>query len=161
MRSEELLSLQWNQINLERREITLHKTKSGLPRVIPLSPNAVSTFVAIQRHITSAYVFCDRGTGNRYKTVKSSFKNACQRAHITNFRFHDLRHTFASWQIQNGMDLYRLSRILGHSTIQMTTKYAHLATTDLHEAMDMAATKMATREEDSKATIHGFAQSES
>jgi integrase/recombinase XerD len=160
MRSEELLSLQWNQINLERREITLHKTKSGLPRVIPLSPIAVSTFVAIPRHITSAYVFCDRVTGERYRSLKTAFRSACRRANITNFRFHDLRHTFASWQVQNGMDLYRLSRILGHSTIQMTSKYAHLATADLHDAMNTAATKMATREEDSKPTSHHFEQSE-
>jgi integrase len=154
MRSEELLSLTWPQISFERQEISLHKTKSGLPRVIPLTSLAVATFVAIPRHVTSPFVFCD-GTGKRYRSVKSAFKNACRKAGITNFRFHDLRHTFASWAVQGGMDLYRLSRILGHSTTQMTAKYAHLATSDLHDAIQRVATNMATGAEDiSKPSSH-------
>lgn len=151
MRSEELLSLTWSQVNLERQEVTLHRTKSGLPRVIPLTPVAVATFVAITRHVTSPYVFCDQ-SGKRYKSVKSGFKGACRKAGITNFRFHDVRHTFASWAVQGGMDLYRLSRILGHATTQMTAKYAHLATSDLHAAMAKVATNMATGASDSVVT---------
>ena len=144
MRSEEILSLKWSQINLDRREITLTKTKSGLPRVIPMTDQAVTTFVATLRHVTSPYVFCNRTTGERYRSVKKAFHSACRRSQITDFRFHDLRHTFASWSVQGGMDLYRLSRILGHATTQMTARYAHLATADLHAAVRSVATFMAT-----------------
>ena len=60
------------------------------------------------------------------------------------FRWHDLRHTFASWHVQSGTDLYRLSRMLGHSTLQMSARYAHLATEHLHQAVRDMATSMAT-----------------
>jgi integrase/recombinase XerD len=64
--------------------------------------------------------------------MKKGFNAACRRAKITGIRWHDLRHTFASWFVQSGGDLYHLSRILGHSTVQMTTRYSHLRTGDLH-----------------------------
>jgi integrase len=157
MRSEELLSLTWDQVSLDRREITLTRTKSSLPRVIPLSDAAVTVFVAMDRHVTSRHVFCDMSTGARYGSVKKAFRAACRRAKIENFRFHDLRHTFASWAVQGGMDLYRLSRILGHATTQMTARYAHLATADLHDAIQKVATNTATSAEENAAT--GLARS--
>jgi len=144
LRSEELLGLKWGQIDLDRREIQLVVTKSKQPRVVPLSDRAVAVFVATSRIGDSPFVFTNPRTGNRYKTVKRSFQAACRRSGIEDFRFHDLRHTFASWAVQNGADLYRLSRILGHSTLQMTTRYAHLATEHLHEVVKGMATSMAT-----------------
>ena len=54
--------------------------------------------------------------------MKKGFNAACRRAKITGIRWHDLRHAFASWFVQSGGDLYHLSRILGHSTVQMTTR---------------------------------------
>jgi integrase len=59
--------------------------------------------------------------------VEGSFEDLLERAKIENFRFHDLRHTFASWYMMNGGDLYELARILGHSNIKMTERYAKLA----------------------------------
>ncbi len=57
-------------------------------------------------------------------------------------RYHDLRHTFASWWVQGGGgDLYRPSRVLGHATLQMTTRYGHLRTADLHEELERVAQK--------------------
>ena len=73
------------------------------------------------------------------------FTSARRRAGITDFRFHDLRHTFASWFVQDGGDLYRLSRILGHTTLQMTSRYSHLRTDDLHDEMDRVAQKRARK----------------
>ena len=83
-------------------------------------------------------------TGKRYRNVWRSFRRACSRAGIADFRWHDLRHTFASWHVQSGTDLYRLSRMLGHSTLQMSARYAHLATEHLHQAVRDMATSMAT-----------------
>ena len=152
MRAEEILSLTWVQVDLDRREITLTKTKTNTPRVVPLSREAVAVFVTTPRHITSAWVFCDPLTGRRYRKLKTGFHGACRRAGIENFRFHDLRHTFASWAVQSGMDLYRLSRILGHATTQMTQRYAHLATADLHAAIEQMDARVVTKVEDSAAT---------
>ena len=65
-----------------------------------------------------------KGTRRR---VESSFEDLLVRAEIEDFRFHDLRHTFASWYMMNGGDLYELAKILGHSNIKMTERYAKLA----------------------------------
>jgi integrase/recombinase XerD len=144
MRLEELLGLRWEQVHLERREVRLVVTKSNRPRVIPLSDRAVAILAAGPRITTSPHVFINPQTGNRYRSLQQSFRKACSRAGITDFRWHDLRHTFASWHVQSGTDLYRLSRMLGHSTLQMSARYAHLATEQLHQAVRDMATSMAT-----------------
>ena len=59
--------------------------------------------------------------------MEGSFEDLLERAGIEDFRFHDLRHTFASWYMMNGGDLYELAKILGHSNIKMTERYAKLA----------------------------------
>ena len=59
--------------------------------------------------------------------MEGSFEDLLERANIQDFRFHDLRHTFASWYMMNGGDLYELAKILGHSNIKMTERYAKLA----------------------------------
>lgn len=144
MRRGEILSLKLDQVDLERREIRLTVTKTKRPRVIPLSDRAVAVLVAIASDRPHGYVFINPTTNKPYTSVKKAFGSACQKAGITNFRFHDLRHTFASWSVQGGADLYRLSRILGHTNLQMTTRYAHLSTQDLHDLVRDLATKTAT-----------------
>ena len=149
MRLEELLSLKWEHVDLERREVRLIVTKSKQPRVIPLSDRAVAIIAAAARSAqASPYVFTNPASGSRFKTVKRAFRTACRRAGVQDMRFHDLRHTFASWAVQSGADLYRLSRILGHTTLQMTARYAHLATEHLHEVIKNMATPMATEHSD-------------
>ena len=100
MRLEELLSLKWEQVDLERREVRLVVTKSKRPRMVPLSDNAVAVLVAGTRdHRASTYVFINSATGERYRTIKRAFRTACRRAGLEDLRFHDLRHTFASWAV--------------------------------------------------------------
>lgn len=146
MRLEELLSLRWSQVDLRRHEITLTETKTDTPRIVPIDGTGVGTFAALPRHFRGPWVFW-HGDGLRYTTIKTAFRAALRRAEIKNFRFHDLRHTFASWAVQSGMDLYPLSRILGHKTMAMTARYAHLRTADLHEAV---GTKFGTDSGDSQ-----------
>lgn len=144
MRRGEILSLKLDQVDLERREIRLIVTKTKRPRVIPLSDRVVAVLAAIASERSHGYVFINPTTNKPYKSVKKAFSSACRRAGVENFRFHDLRHTFASWSVQGGADLYRLSRILGHANLQMTTRYAHLSTQDLHDLVRDLATKTAT-----------------
>ena len=143
MRKEELLSLRLEQIDLRRREVHLEVTKTSSPRRVPLSVTAVDAIRDLlerRDRPTSPYLFCKSG-GARIGDPKKGFNAACARAGLSDFRFHDLRHTFASWWVQGGGDLYRLSRVLGHATLQMTARYGHLRTTDLHEEMERVAQK--------------------
>jgi len=70
--------------------------------------------------------------------VDKSFEPILQEAGVTDFRFHDLRHTFASWYMMNGGDLYELAKILGHSNIRMTERYAKLGKTHIARTGDTA-----------------------
>ena len=72
------------------------------------------------------YVFTDR-EGKRFQSLHHSFASACRRAGIKDFRFHDLRHTFASRLLMSGADIVAVKELLGHKSMQMTLRYAHLA----------------------------------
>ena len=73
--------------------------------------------------------------GDRVLDLKKSFKRACSQAGIIDFRIHALRHMFASWLVMDGVPLYDVSKILRHSNIRMTEKYAHLAPDHLQKAI--------------------------
>ena len=97
------------------------------PHFKPLSSNQehrVLTNRTISEHRRYPAFACS-GSGERQR-VEGSFEDSLERAEIEDFRFHDLRHTFASWYMMNGDDLYELAKILGHSNIKMTERYAKL-----------------------------------
>jgi len=75
--------------------------------------------------------------GRPYKSVRNAFEKAVKEAGINDFRFHDLRHTFASWLVMRGASLTVVGRILGHKTPQMTTRYAHLAEDYLADTVEL------------------------
>jgi len=143
LRKEELLGLTVASIDFRRRELHLEVTKTSSPRRVPLSPKAMETIKELLEQRSrprSRYLFC-KLDGRRIGNPKKAFLGACRRAGIPDFRFHDLRHTFASWWVQDGGDLYRLSRVLGHATLQMTARYGHLRTDDLHDELRTVAQK--------------------
>jgi integrase/recombinase XerD len=143
LRKEELLGLKVSSIDFRRRELHLDVTKTSSPRRVPLSPVALATIKELLEQRSrprSTYLFC-KADGTRIGNPKKAFWGAWRRAKIDDFRFHDLRHTFASWWVQEGGDLYRLSRILGHATLQMSARYGHLRTDDLHDELNRVAQK--------------------
>jgi integrase len=123
MRRGELLSLKWEQIR--NGFIYLTETKSGKARQIPINDRLAAVLKDIRRknHLKSEYVFCDF-QGRRFYEVKRSFTSACRRAGIEDFRFHDLRHTFASRLVMRGASLKAVQELLGHADLKMTMRYA-------------------------------------
>jgi len=127
MRKEETLSLQWEKhIDLNHGFILLDVTKNGERREVPMNQAVRDTLRGMVRRIDVPYVFSD-GNGNRFKDVKRSFKSALRKAGIKDFRFHDLRHTFASHLVMAGIDLTTVKELLGHKNLTMTLRYAHLS----------------------------------
>ena len=85
--------------------------------------------------------------------MKKSFKTALKNADIEDFRFHDLRHTFASWSVMKGVDLYTVQKLLGHTSITTTQRYAHLAPGYLEREIGKIDDYIATENESSEKSI--------
>ena len=133
MRRGEMLGLEWRRVDLQNRLIRLdaEHTKTAKRRTVPLNENARAAILGQLRFRSahcpdSPWAFCNIN-GQRITTIKRSFATACRRAGIQDFRIHDLRHTCAAWLVTAGVALPEVRDLLGHSTIQMTERYAHLA----------------------------------
>lgn len=149
MRFSEQMGLTWDRVDLERGEVHLVRTKNGTRRTVPLEPAALRVLTAQMRHFKSPYVFW-HDDGERYRTLRESFGTAVRKAEIKDFTWHDLRHTFASWKAQAGIDMYRLQQLLGHKHPAMTQRYAHLRTDDLRKELRRVRTKTGTHARDRK-----------
>lgn len=135
LRAEELISLQWPQIDLRKREMTAINTKAGKDRIVPLRPRAVGILASQFRHIKSRLVFHHKD-GLPYKTLNKAFQKAAAAAKVKDVTLHDLRRSFTCWRYSEGVPLNVLSRLLGHHSYAVTEKsYAFLQTEDLHKAM--------------------------
>jgi integrase len=143
MRKGEILRLKWEQVDLRHGFILLDRTKNGERREIPINTSLRNSFQNLTRRINVSYVFHDPNTGSPYKDVKRSFPSACKRAGIRDFRFHDLRHTFASHLVMAGVDLTTVKELLGHKTLTMTLRYAHLAPSHKMKAVDILDQQLA------------------
>jgi integrase len=136
-RKDEILSLTWQYVDLVHGFVKITKTKNGESRDIAINATLAEMFRGIVRRIDSPYVFVNPETGTRYQDIKRSFATACHKAAIMDFKFHDLRHTFASHLIMAGVDLTTVSRLLGHKSLAMTLRYSHLAPDHLQRAVDV------------------------
>ena len=115
MRQGEILSLEWRDVDLAGHRIRVRESKSGEPRTIPMSANCADVLSAHPRSLGSELVFpAPNGKRLTRGALTKRFHNACGRAGIADFRFHDLRHTTASWAVQRHVDIGRLAKVLGH-----------------------------------------------
>jgi integrase len=137
MRKGEILGLKWDNVDLKHRFILLDKTKNGDRREIPINDTLRGIFQGIARRLDVPYVFFDQSTGKAIQDVKRSFSSACRRAGIRDFHFHDMRHTFASHLVMAGIDITTVKELLGHKTLTMTLRYAHLAPSHKVNAVDI------------------------
>lgn len=145
MRRGEMLWLDWARVDLTNGLIHLtgEHTKSGKRRSVPI--NAEARMALNNRAMYraehcpgSAWVFCN-AEGNRIASVKHSFSSACRRAGIYDFRVHDLRHTCAAWLVNAGVGLHAVRDLLGHSSVKVTERYAHLSPDVIRAAVAVLA----------------------
>ena len=138
MRHGEIAALRKPMFLWERSEIVLPVavTKSSEERVIPLCAEIVSELKAHCAKAPRDLVFYHQPhplePAQPYKAFTRFWHGARRRAELKDVRFHDLRHTFGSWWVQSGGDIYPLSKVMGHTTTQMTERYAHLNTEAAH-----------------------------
>ena len=144
LRQGELLSLEWNRVNLFRKTILIQKTKNGKPKTLPL--NKVALDVLNRRSkvksIKNGLVFFNRNCQKiPNSNLRLSFHRVMRKVGIKDFRWHDLRHTFATRLAQADVDLYKISKLLlGHKDIKMTQRYSHHCPDSLRDGVEILET---------------------
>jgi integrase len=132
----EILSLKWVDVFLKEGYLHLKDSKTG-EKTIPLSESAKAVLGNITRVKENPYVFVGTKPGTSLTTLKRAWTNVRRLANLEEVRIHDLRHTFASLAIKQGVDLYTVSKLLGHKNIATTTRYAHLEMKQLLKATNV------------------------
>ncbi|MFC1580006.1 tyrosine-type recombinase/integrase [Thermodesulfobacteriota bacterium] len=142
MRRGEQFGLRWEDINFQTRIITIPRSKNGEVRHIPMNDRVVEILRNLPSRFKGEYVF----TSSNWQTpmdadnfVYRVFKPALAEAKIKDFRWHDLRHTFASRLVMAGEDIRTVQELMGHKNITMTMKYSHLSPKHLMEAVQRLA----------------------
>jgi integrase len=128
MRQGEILGLTWTGVDLFRRTVTVFKSKNGERRTIPLNQTSLEllTHKYGSRLVDTELVFpSEAQTRLNASNISRSLNLVLEKATMTDFHFHDLRHTCATRMIQGGVDLYKVQRLLGHKSPIMTQRYAH------------------------------------
>jgi len=134
LRQMNVLKLEWSQVDLERRHAWIHaaQSKNRRPIAIPLNETAYTVLTRqMGKHPSRVFTFRGKPLNS---ANNSAWINALQRAGITDFRWHDLRHTWATWQRQAGTPTHELQRLGGWLTGAMVERYAHLAPDHLASA---------------------------
>ncbi len=134
MRKGEILRLRWRDIDWTERTITILLTKTNEVRTVPMN-EAVRQALGALKSTEGEYVFSRDGV-TPLGEIRKSFAAALQKAKIQEFRFHDLRHTFASHLVMRGCDLRTVQQLLGHKQIAMTMRYSHLSKAHLADAVE-------------------------
>ena len=132
----EQLSLIWDDIDFHKGLIQGKRSKSGKSRYVPMRPIVIETLKSIPQMIDNPFVFYGRKRGERLKDVSKEWESWLAKAGIKDFRWHDLRHTFASRLISSGVPLYAVQAFLGHSSISVTERYSQLAPEYLQQAIN-------------------------
>jgi integrase len=127
MRRGELLGLTWDRVDFSRNVIRLEVTKSGKRREVPMRQAVYNVLAGLPGE--------REGRVWRQRKIRTAFDSAVVAAKLDDFRFHDLRHHFASWFVMRGGSLQALKELLGHADLKMTLRYAHLAPEHLRSEM--------------------------
>ena len=141
-RSGEILSLRWENVDLDRGELRLPDSKTGA-RIVHLGDPAIAVLRGIQRREDNTWVIPGLKRGTHLAFLHGPWRLILERAGIRNLRIHDLRHSFASGGLLVGEGLPMIGKLLGHNKVQTTARYAHLANDPVKSAANRIASKIA------------------
>ena len=143
-RKSEILTLRWSDVDLAAGEIHLGDAKTG-PRAVQLPPTAVRLLETLPRRRDSPWVFPGNDRDGRFSAggLDHTWRTVRTRAGLEDVRLHDLRHSFASRALALGETLPVIGKLLGHSDIETTARYAHLARDSIHDAAERIADSIA------------------
>ncbi len=129
MRQGEIFSLRWENVNFEQAVLTIEGSyaKSGKTRHIPLNTEALQVLKSWRQQADNPELVFPGKEGHRFNNIKKAWAGILKAAEIKGFRWHDLRHHFASRLVMADVDLNTVRELLGHSDMSMTLRYAHLA----------------------------------
>ncbi len=137
LRRGEILNLRWPMVDLSRRTITILEQKNGGIDTLPLNEKALEVLTARSK-VRSDYLFYNReGSAIDGSNLRRDFLKALRKAEIADFRFHDLRHTFATRLVQAGVDLYKVQKLMRHKSPIMTQRYAHHYSESLRDGVEI------------------------
>jgi len=139
LRKQEILDLERSDVDLSRRILTVVKSKNKKKRTIPLNERAMAV---LRRRLEvpniRGYIFhTEKGTKITSRNLSRAFYKALKKADVKDFRFHDLRHTFATRLVQAGVELYKVSKLLGHKDVSTTQRYAHHYPESLRDGVEI------------------------
>ena len=137
-RRNEILTLQWEDVDLDAGELRLRDAKTG-PRAVALSPAARKVLAALPRLPDNPWVITGARPGSHFSNLNGRWLVVRARAGLEDVRIHDLRHSFASRALALGESLTMIGKLLGHRKVQTTARYAHLA----RESVKMSAARVA------------------
>jgi integrase len=143
-RKRELLDSRWEEFDLDRRSWRIPMTKSGKARRVPLPKAAVEILNQLPRWPNCPYVIPNPDSHLPFVQMHKAWDNARKAAGLPEVRIHDLRHSMASNMVNSGRSLYEVAKVLGHSQLKTTQRYAHLSQETLLAAVDAAATATGT-----------------
>lgn len=138
-RKREVLDAKWEDFDLERQAWRIPISKSGRARHVPLSEGAVTVLKMVPRNQRCDWVFANPKTHLPYVSIFCSWNTVRKQVGLSDVRIHDLRHSFASFLVNAGRSLYEVQKILGHTQIKTTQRYAHLSQDSLIAAANEAS----------------------
>ncbi len=129
MRKGEILSLKWQDIDIKEKFITLTDTKNREKRYVPINETVIDTLIRLDKNPNSEYLFPGINNSSHIDEsyISHKFKGIVNKLGIKDFRFHDLRHCFASKLVMRGIPLNTVQELLGHKDYKMTQRYSHLS----------------------------------
>lgn len=142
VRKDELLTLKWADIDLERKELKLTDTKNGKPHYLPLSIAAIDVLNQIQRIDDNPYVIVGKNAGCHLVNIDKPWQRIRKEAGLEDVRLHDLRRTVGSWLAQSGNSLHLIGKVLNHSNQSTTAIYSRFGQDNVRDALEQHGQKL-------------------
>ena len=140
-RLRELLDARWEHVDTERQLWLIPMSKTGKARHVPLSSAALEVIAGLRRFEGCPWLIPNPATRRPFTNIKHPWQTARGAAGLPGLRLHDLRHAFASFAVNAGVDIFQVGRLLGHASVQSTQRYSHLANDTLLAAVEAGAAK--------------------